>query len=139
MCSSDLLVNELKEIGDLERLISRISTGRANPREVVALKSSLKKIPAVIEQLSKLSGEMLEMIRTGLDPLEKLVDKIQMSIVDSPPASINDGGIIRNGFSEELDELRDIAFHGKDWIARDRKSTRLNSSHIPLSRMPSSA
>ncbi|GBD88170.1 DNA mismatch repair protein MutS [bacterium BMS3Abin03] len=118
------LVNELKEIGDLERLISRISTGRANPREVVALKSSLKKIPAVIEQLSKLSGEMLEMIRTGLDPLEKLVDKIQMSIVDSPPASINDGGIIRNGFSEELDELRDIAFHGKDWIARLQKTER---------------
>ncbi len=118
------IVNELKEIGDLERLISRISTGRANPREVVALKSSLKKLPAVIEQLSKLKSETLNQIREGLDPLNELVEKIQTAIVDSPPMNINDGGIIRNGFSVELDELRDIAFHGKDWIAQLQKSER---------------
>jgi DNA mismatch repair protein MutS len=118
------LAAELKEIGDLERLISRISTGRANPREVVALKSSLRKIPSVVEYLKHFRIHTLVQIRDNLDPLEELVDKIQNSIIDSPPASINDCGIIRAGHSAELDELREIAFHGKDWIAALQKSER---------------
>ena len=116
--------NELKEVGDLERIISRICTGRANPREVVALKSSLKKIPSLIEYLKSFKVKTLIKIKEKLDPLEELVSKIQSSIIDSPPASINDGGIIRNGHSEELDELREIAFHGKDWIANLQKTER---------------
>ncbi|MGB5893489.1 MAG: DNA mismatch repair protein MutS, partial [Ignavibacteriaceae bacterium] len=118
------LVTELKEIGDLERLISRISTGRASPREVVALKSSLRKIPSVVEYLKHFRVQTLVQIRDNLNPLEDLVDKIQNSIIDSPPASINDGGIIRAGHSAELDELREIAYHGKDWIAALQKSER---------------
>ena len=118
------LITELKEIGDLERIIARISTGRANPREVVALKSSLKKIPSIIELLKKLKVQTLSSIKENLNPLEELVDKIQSSIIDFPPASINDGGIIRSGHSEELDELRDIEFHGKDWIAKLQKTER---------------
>jgi DNA mismatch repair protein MutS len=118
------LVTELKEIGDLERLISRISTGRANPREVVSLKSSLKKIPAVIEYLKACKIETLKQISEKLNPLEELVNKIQGALVDSPPATINDGGVIRNSYSEELDELREIAFHGKDWIAKLQKTER---------------
>ena len=118
------LVTELKEIGDLERLISRISTGRANPREVVALKSSLKKIPAVIDYLKSCKVDTLKQISEKLDSLEELVSKIQSALVDSPPATVNDGGVIRNGFSEELDELREIAFHGKDWIAKLQKIER---------------
>ena len=124
------LIAELKEIGDLERLISRISTGRANPREVVALKSSLKKIPSVIEILKNFETESILMIMDGLNPLNNLVDKLQLALVDSPPASVNDGGIIRNGFSEELDELREIAYHGKDWIAKLQKSER-ERTNIP--------
>ncbi|MCH7516683.1 MAG: DNA mismatch repair protein MutS [Bacteroidetes bacterium] len=118
------LITELKEIGDLERIIARISTGRANPREVVALKSSLKKIPSIIELLKKLKVQTLSSIKENLNPLEELVNKIQSSIIDFPPASINDGGIIRSGHSEELDELRDIEFHGKDWIAKLQKTER---------------
>jgi len=118
------LVTELKEIGDLERLISRISTGRANPREVVAIKSSLKKIPAVIDYLKSCKVDTLKQISDKLNSLEELVTKIQAALVDSPPATINDGGVIRNGFSEELDELREIAFHGKDWIAKLQKTER---------------
>ncbi|MCZ6703941.1 MAG: DNA mismatch repair protein MutS [Ignavibacteria bacterium] len=118
------LITELKEIGDLERIIARISTGRANPREVVALKSSLKKIPSIIELLKKLKVQTLGSIKENLNPLEELINKIQSSIIDFPPASINDGGIIRSGHSEELDELRDIEFHGKDWIAKLQKTER---------------
>lgn len=124
------IIIELKEIGDLERIISKISTGRANPREVVALKSSLKKLPSLIEYLKNFKVQTLKTIKDNLDPLEELVSKIQSSIIDSPPASINDGGIIRSGHSEELDELREIAFHGKDWIANLQKTER-EKSGIP--------
>jgi DNA mismatch repair protein MutS len=118
------IINELKEIGDLERIISRVCTGRANPREVVALKSSLKKIPSLKEYLSHFKVETLSHVKTGLDSLEKLVDKIQSAIIDSPPAAISERGIIRNGYSPELDDLREIAFHGKDWIAKLQKNER---------------
>ncbi|UCH66840.1 MAG: DNA mismatch repair protein MutS, partial [Ignavibacterium sp.] len=122
------LVTELKEIGDLERLIARISTGRANPRELVALKTSLKKIPSIIELLKHFKVQTLIQIKEKLNPLEKLVENIQKSIIDFPPASINDGGIIRSGYSEELDELREIAYHGKDWIAKLQKTEREKTS-----------
>ncbi len=116
--------NELKEVGDLERIISRICTGRANPREVVALKTSLKKIPSIKEFLSHFKTEALSITSKELNPLEKLVERVQSAIIDSPPATLVDGGVMRNGFSPELDELRNIAFHGKDWIAKLQKTER---------------
>ncbi|HSD62144.1 MAG TPA: DNA mismatch repair protein MutS [Ignavibacteriaceae bacterium] len=118
------LTNELKEIGDLERLISKICTGRANPREIIALKSSLKKIPAIKKLLEECQSKSLIQLNENLSPLEKLVEKINNSIVDSPPLSLVDGGVIKAGFSVELDELRDISIHGKDWIANLQKSER---------------
>lgn len=118
------LLKELQEIGDLERLISRICTGRANPREVVAIKTSLRKIPAIKEHLSKAGIKTLQQISNDLNPLDKLVDKIQSALIDSPPLNIADGGVIRSGFSIELDELRDISLHGKDWIADFQKTER---------------
>ena len=119
--------NELKEVGDLERIISRICTGRANPREVVALKTSLKKIPSIKEHLSNFKTDALSKTSRELNPLENLVERIQNAIIDSPPATLVDGGVIRNGFSPELDELRNIAFHGKDWIAKLQKTERERS------------
>ena len=121
------LLNELKEIGDLERLISKICTGRANPREVVALKFSLMKLPLIKDKLSQVSVNTLLSIKDNISPLENLVNKIHNSIVDSPPLSLNDGGVIKNGFSAELDELRNISLHGKDWIANLQKTERERS------------
>ena len=118
------LLNELKEIGDLERLISKVCTGRANPREIVALKSSLQKIPAVKNLLTEASANTLIQLGGSLAPLDKLIALIQNSIVDTPPLSLADGGVIKNGFSPELDELRDISIHGKDWIANLQKIER---------------
>ncbi len=118
------LGNELKEIGDLERLISKVCTGRANPREIVALKSSLKKIPSIKNLLAESEVKTLVQLNENLLPLEKLVEKISNAIVDSPPLSLVDGGVIKSGFSIELDELRDISLHGKDWIANLQKSER---------------
>ncbi len=118
------LTENLNEIGDLERLISRICTSRATPREVVAVKSSLKKIPAAKELLDQLKVSTLKNISEQLDPLENIVEKISAAIIDSPPAAVNEGGIIRNGFSPELDELRDISLHGKEWIATLQQTER---------------
>ncbi len=118
------LLSELKEVGDLERLISKVCTGRANPREIISIKTSLKKIPFIKNLLNSVSVKTLVQLKDNLNPLDKLVDKIQTAIVDSPSLSIVDGGIIKNGFSPELDELRDISLHGKDWIANLQKTER---------------
>jgi DNA mismatch repair protein MutS len=118
------LANQLKEIGDLERLTSKVCTGRANPRDLIALKSSLKKIPGIKKLLDETKVATLVQLNEKLLPLEKLVDKISNAIVDSPPLSLIDGGVIKSGFSIELDELRDIFIHGKDWIATLQKSER---------------
>ncbi|WP_290663299.1 DNA mismatch repair protein MutS [Ignavibacterium sp.] len=118
------LISHLKEVGDLERLISKVCTGRANPREIVAVKTSLKKIPEIKELLDKLSDNTVKKIGDTLKDLSSLVDKISEAIIDSPPAGLTEGGIIRSGFSAELDELRDIAFNGKEWISNLQQKER---------------
>jgi DNA mismatch repair protein MutS len=128
------LLNEIKEIGDLERLISKVCTGRANPREIVAVKSSLKKVPAIKKFLEAAECKTLKQIGDSLSLLEKLVEKIELSIINFPPLSIIDGGIIRNDYSAELDELRDISLNGKDWIAQlqknEREKTKISSLKV---------
>ena len=121
------LLLELKEIGDLERLVSKICTGRANPRELVFLKTSLKKIPNLKELLSGAESKALSQIFQQVEPLEQLAEKIQLALVDSPPLSLVDGGVIHSNYSAELDELRDISLHGKDWIANLQKTEREKS------------
>lgn len=118
------LIEHLRQIGDLERLISRVSTGRATPRELIAIKSSLKKIPFIKEILANFKVSTIKQIGTSLEALNNIVEKIEETIVDNPPNQVNDGGIIKSGFSAELDELRDIAIHGKEWIANLQKDER---------------
>ncbi len=120
----------LKEIGDLERLISKISTGRANARDVISLKTSLQKIPTIKEKLSDFSDSTLKRISDALESLPDLVNKISEAIADNPPAGLNEGGFIKKGYSPELDELREIAFNGKDWLANLQQSER-EKTQIP--------
>ncbi|MEG8946049.1 DNA mismatch repair protein MutS [Rosettibacter firmus] len=118
------LQEELKEIGDLERLISKVCTGRINPREMINLKTSLKKIPLIKQLLDQTKAETLRTINNRLNSLEWLVEKIEKAIVDDPPATISEGGIIRNGYNPELDELRQISTNAKDWISNLQKTER---------------
>ncbi|GAB6281800.1 MAG: DNA mismatch repair protein MutS [Ignavibacterium sp.] len=118
------IIEELKEIGDLERLISKICTGRANPREIINLKTSLKRIPNIKNLLSSIKGHTLLNLREKLTSLNELIEKIEIAITDNPPLNIVDGGVIKNNYSAELDELRDISINGKDWIANLQKSER---------------
>lgn len=121
---------ELKEIGDLERLISKVCTGRVNPRELVNVKASLKKIPAIKQLLEQTETKALSKLNEKLVSLDSLVEKIEMAIVDEPPLNLAAGGIIREGFSPELDEIRDISKNAKTWIANLQKSER-ERTHIP--------
>ena len=118
------LITELKEIGDLERLISKVCTGRVNPRELVYIKSSLKKIPLMKQLLDQSTAETLVSINNKIKDLSHIVEKIELAISDNPPLAISDGNVIRSGYNSELDELRDLSLNAKNWIATMQKSER---------------
>ncbi|MCB0743314.1 MAG: DNA mismatch repair protein MutS [Ignavibacteriae bacterium] len=122
------LQSELKEIGDLERLISKICTNRANPRELVHLKNSIRKIPILKQLLDQSNSEVIGIINSKLFDLEDIFEKVELAITDEPPISLSDGGIIREGFNEELDELRDLSLNAKGWIANLQKTERERSN-----------
>jgi len=125
------LQTELAEIGDMERLIARIATGRANPREMLALRRILQSVPALKKILAsaapaktKGTGATLSDIDAELRPLDDLSAAIGAAVADDPPAKLEDGGVIRAGFNAELDELRSLSFSAKDWIAGLQKQER---------------
>ncbi|MGE5351093.1 MAG: DNA mismatch repair protein MutS [Acidobacteriota bacterium] len=118
------LTSELKEVGDLERLISKVCTGKANPREIISLKNSLKKIPVIKELLSEITSPVLCKISSRLESLEKTVALVEEALSEFPPLALSDGGVIAYGFNPELDELRDLSKNAKSWIANLQKSER---------------
>jgi len=136
---SKKLSEELKEISDLERLTSKICTGRANPRDVVNLKLSLNKIPRLKEILSEVPAGTLRKLNEELKPLNTIADKIQIALVDAPPLSLTEGGVIKPGYSIELDEIRSISIHGKDWMAnlqkQEREKTGISSLKISFNKV----
>ncbi len=122
------LYNELSEIGDLERIISKVCTGRVNPRELIHLKNSLKKIPLIKQLLDQANADTLKNLNERLIELESTVELIELSISDDPGLTISDGGIIRHGYNPDLDELRDLSTNAKDWIANLQRTERERSS-----------
>jgi DNA mismatch repair protein MutS len=114
----------LQEVVDFERLTGRICTGRANPRELMALKHSLLRIPMLHTALEFAGSELLGRVRNELEPLDDLVQLIGSTLVDEPPAVIVDGGVIRPGLHPELDEIREIAVHGKEWMKNYQETLR---------------
>lgn len=129
----------LKEIGDLERLISKVCTGRSNPRDIVSLKTSCRKFAPIKELLKEVSTNLLIQLEEQLEDMVDLANRIDEVMTEYPPLSITDGGIIRPGFAPELDELRDISLNGKDWIANlqksERESTGISSLKISYNRV----
>ena len=112
------LREELEQVGDLERLISRICVGRTNARDIVQLKLSLAQIPVIKSQFAGFDDPLLKDISGRLKLLIDLQEHITKTLAEEPTASIRDGNMIRDGFNEELDELRDIAKNGKKYIAQ---------------------
>ncbi|WP_251980206.1 DNA mismatch repair protein MutS [Salinibacter ruber] len=117
----DDLREELNQMGDLERLAGKVATGRAAPGDLIAIKHTLRRLPNVLGLLTDADSDALGAIEDDLSLCPEMVDRIQSALVDDPPAKISEGGLIRDGYSEELDELRTIAQEGKDWVANLEK------------------
>lgn len=112
----DLLEQQLSLIGDLERIISKAAVGRIAPREVVQLKVALTAIEPIREAFLASDNISLKEMGEKLNPCPVIRDRIEREIVPDPPALLNKGGIIRKGVNAELDELREIAYSGKDYL-----------------------
>ena len=129
---------ELREylgpVYDLERLISRIAFMTANPRDLIALKTSLGMVPAIKTALQEFQSPLLSSIREEIDPLEDVCSLIGKAIVDDPPVAVREGGFIREGYSEEVDHLRSAKTDGKQWLAdieaREKERTGIQKMKI---------
>lgn len=133
------IMEHLRHVADLERLISKVAVGRVNPREMIQLKRSLQAIVPVKETLSKTSSPGLNKVGDQFHACDFLLDRIQRELKDDAPMQINQGGVIRDGVSTELDELRTIAYSGKDYLLQIQKReidrTGINSLKISFNKV----
>ncbi|KPL20002.1 MAG: DNA mismatch repair protein MutS [candidate division Zixibacteria bacterium SM23_81] len=133
------IAQSLKRVVDMERLVARVGCGRANARDLNALKCSLKIIPEMKTLLKVCSSQILKEIGQELDAVTAVVKKIEQAIVDEPPLAMNEGGLIRAGYHLELDQLRQISKDGKNWIAqlqrRERGRTGIKSLKVGYNRV----
>ena len=112
----ELIEEQLHLIGDLERIISKVAVGRVSPREVVALKVALQAIEPIKEACMEADNASLNRIGEQLNICKSIRDRIEKEINNDPPLLINKGGVMKPGVSDELDELRQIAYSGKDYL-----------------------
>lgn len=128
------LRRELLEIGDIERLIAKISTGRANPRDLKALQSSFARFPGLRAAFDSIDCPPLQQLLNKLPLLEHVTALIQGALNDDPPAQLGGGGVFREGYSTALDEIRQTMYSGKNWIAefqeRERNRTGISSLKV---------
>jgi DNA mismatch repair protein MutS len=124
----------LHRVYDLERLGARIAMGVANARDLIALKVSLQTLPAIKNAISGLLSAMLSSVRDGIDEMADMRDLIEKCILDDPPLTLREGGMIKEGVDPELDQLISMTRDGKKWIAaledRERKRTGINSLKV---------
>ena len=129
----------LRGVYDLERLTGRVVAGVAAPRDLSSLRSSLERLPAILEHLRQTSAPRLREIAQDTDPLSDVCADIDVMLVDEPPPTLKDGGVIREGTSAELDELIGLSRDGKSWIldyeAGERASTGISSLKIRYNRV----
>ena len=134
-----LLTDELRQMFDIERLISRIVYGTANCRDLRSMCATLEHVPAIRAQLVQCDTSMLKVLGQSMDELQDIRQLISASIVDEPPFSLREGNFIREGYSEELDSLRDIASGGKGSIAaieaREREATGIAKLKVGYNRV----
>jgi len=110
------LTGLLKETGDLERLISKVAAAKVNPRELVHLKRSLTTVALIKQKLSGSENESLKKLADQLNPCQVMFDRLEKELNEDAPVNVLKGNVIRSGVDAELDELRNIAYHGKDYL-----------------------
>jgi DNA mismatch repair protein MutS len=130
---------QLGSVLDLERLSSRAAFGRANGRDLVGLRQSLERLPAVQQALHAAASPLLRTLATAIDPLPDLADAIGKALVDEPPTTVKEGGLIRQGYDAALDELRTLAKDSSDWLARYQQrlveTTGINTLKVGFNRV----
>ena len=131
----DIIDENLRQIGDLERIISKVAASRVSPRELVQLKLALQAIEPIKNACESSSNSVLKQIGAQLDCCADIRDRIAREIVPEPPLLLNKGGVIANGINEELDELRAIAYNGKDYLMQlqQRESERTGIPSLKIS------
>ncbi len=133
------LGERLKQVFDLERLLGRVVLGTAGPRDMVALKSSIAVLPGLRDELGRRSAPVMAGLHQDLDLLEDMHDLLERAINPEPPATIRDPGLIRDGYSPELDQLRSVARDGKQIIAgieaRERERTGISTLKVKYNRV----
>ncbi len=117
----------LNPVYDLERLIGRISYKTANPRDLLAFRNSIAMVPYIKQLLGEFTSDALRELADDLDPLEDLHDLITRAIVEEPPITVREGGMIRDGYNEEADRLRHAKTEGKTWLAELEAKERDNT------------
>lgn len=116
--TSDIVLKSIKEIGDLERLISKAAVGRINPREVMQLKTGLEAILPIKEACKQAKSKELNNMGKRLNACKEVRKRIEHDIQEDPPVQLAKGNAIKQGVSKELDELREIAYSGKDFLVQ---------------------
>ena len=133
------LRESLKAVYDLERLAGRIAGGNANARDMLALKYSVSVLPEMKEDLQNCGSEMLRDIAGRIDPLREIYEKIDEAILEDPPVTIKEGGLIREGYSEELDEIKEASGGSLSWImnleAAERERTGIKKLKVGFNKV----
>lgn len=133
------LRSAIKGIYDLERLLGRVSYGTANARDLIALKQSIGRLPKIATVLQTAVSKQLITALHQLDLLEDIHGLLEQSIADDPPASLREGNIIKDGFHQEVDRLREASRHGKQWIAqleaKERERTGIRSLKVGFNKV----
>ena len=135
---NSLTLNELGDLfsgfGDLERLVARVSTRRANPRDIGSLRAMIERLPEMKVQVGKLQSPEWRSVSSEINPEGVLLRRLKDSLADDLPVQASEGGVIREGYNAELDELRGLAYNAKDWIARmqvtERERTGISSLKV---------
>ncbi len=133
------LQEELTKVYDLERLAGRVAFGSVNGRDLIQLKTSLNQIPKVQHVLGEFEDGTFDDILDNLDPNDDVADAIEQAIVEDPPISVTEGGIIKDGYNDQLDQYREAMHNGKQWLAEmessERKATGINNLKIGYNRV----
>ena len=128
------VIHFLKKIYDIERLVGKIAYGNANARDMISLKNSLQQLPELKTVLATTKCELLQNLYVSLDELKDIADLIETSIIDEPPITIKEGGIIKKGYNEDVDSYRDATIEGKNWIiqleAKEKEQTGIKNLKV---------
>ncbi|WP_041274910.1 DNA mismatch repair protein MutS [Desulforamulus reducens] len=129
----------LKQIYDLERLAARAAYGSANGRDMIALRGSLEKLPFIHDALAAVSSTRLKRIYTEFNTLSDLRKVLDLALAENPPVSLRDGGLIKDGFDQEVDQLRNAARDGKTWLAgleaREKENTGIKNLKVGFNKV----